>query len=146
MGNKDLERLIRKIIKEAPVDYGDYPERMDPKSQKKVEDPEGIFAKNRAFKGGVSDVEKIAGTRFKEVVDYVKSMTGAKSVEYTIHSNAGLGWHGKLAGWSFIKKETEYIAFAIKNAEPGSFITICSDVVPDALDQILKLKEEDDAS
>ena len=78
MGNKDLERLIRKVIKEAPVDYGDYPERMDPKSQKKVEDPEGIYAKNRAFKGGVSDVEKIAGTRFKEVVDYVKRYFGTE--------------------------------------------------------------------
>lgn len=78
MGNKDLERLIRKVIKEAPVDYGDYPERMDPKSQKKVEDPESIFAKNRAFKGGVSDVEKITGKRFKEVVDYVKRYFGTE--------------------------------------------------------------------
>ena len=47
MGNKDLERLIRKIVKEAPVDYGDYPERMDPRSQAKIEDPEGLYAKNR---------------------------------------------------------------------------------------------------
>lgn len=72
MADKDLERLIRKIIKEAPVDYGDYPERMDPKTQRRIEDPENIYAKNRAFKGGVSDVEKIAGTRFKEIVNYVK--------------------------------------------------------------------------
>jgi hypothetical protein len=72
MVDKDLERLIRKIIKEAPVDYGDYPERMDPKTQRRIEDPENIYAKNRAFKGGVSDVEKIAGTRFKEIVNYVK--------------------------------------------------------------------------
>jgi hypothetical protein len=72
MANKDLERLIRKIIKEAPVDYGDYPERMDPRSEKKVEDPESIYAKNRAFRGGASDVERLAGTRFKEIVDYVK--------------------------------------------------------------------------
>ncbi len=72
MVDKDLERLIRKIIKEAPIDYGDYPERMDPKTQRRIEDPENIYAKNRAFKGGVSDVEKIAGTRFKEIVDYVK--------------------------------------------------------------------------
>ena len=72
MADKDLERLIRKIIKEAPVDYGDYPERMDPKTQSRIEDPENIYAKNRAFKGGVSDVEKITGKRFKEVVDYVK--------------------------------------------------------------------------
>ncbi len=44
-----------------------------------------------------------------------------------------------------IKKETEAIDFAIKNATKNSFITICSDVVPDALDQIMKLKEMDDA-
>lgn len=43
-----------------------------------------------------------------------------------------------------IKKETEAIEFAIKNAERGSFITICSDVVPDALDQIMKMKEQED--
>ena len=43
-----------------------------------------------------------------------------------------------------IKKETEAIEFAIKNAAKGSFITICSDVVPDALDQIMKMKELED--
>jgi len=78
MGNKDLEDLIRKIVKEAPVDYGDYPERMDPRSQAKIEDPEGLYAKNRAFRKGVSDVERIAGTRFKEIVDYVKRYYGTE--------------------------------------------------------------------
>jgi hypothetical protein len=72
MGNKDIEKLIRKIVKEAPVDYGDYPERMHPRTQARIEDPEGIYAKNRAFKKGVSDVERLAGGRFKEIVDYVK--------------------------------------------------------------------------
>jgi cyanophycin synthetase len=43
-----------------------------------------------------------------------------------------------------IKKETEAIEYAIKNAAKGSFITICSDVVPDALDQIMKMKEQED--
>lgn len=43
-----------------------------------------------------------------------------------------------------IKKETEAIDFAIKNASKGSFITIISDVVPDALDQVLKYKEEEE--
>jgi hypothetical protein len=78
MGNKDLERLVRKIVKEAPVDYGDYEERMHPRTQQRIEDPEGIYAKNRAFRGGVSDVEKIAGKRFKEVVDYVKRYFGTE--------------------------------------------------------------------
>jgi hypothetical protein len=78
MGEKDLENLIRKIVKEAPVDYGDYPERMDPRSQAKIEDPEGLYAKNRAFRKGVSDVERITGKRFKEIVDYVKRYFGAE--------------------------------------------------------------------
>jgi cyanophycin synthetase len=43
-----------------------------------------------------------------------------------------------------IKKEKEAIEYVIKNAKKGSFITICSDVVPDALDQIMKLKEAED--
>jgi cyanophycin synthetase len=47
---------------------------------------------------------------------------------------------------TIFKKEREAIDFAIKNATKHSFITICSDVVPDALDQILRLKEEDDSN
>jgi cyanophycin synthetase len=42
------------------------------------------------------------------------------------------------------KKERDAIDFAIKNARRGTFLTICSDVVPDALDQIMKLKEQED--
>jgi cyanophycin synthetase len=41
------------------------------------------------------------------------------------------------------KQEKESIDFVIKNAPKGAFITICSDVVPDALDQIMRLKEEE---
>ena len=75
---KDIEisKIIRRIVKEAPVDYGDYEERMHPRSQAKVEDPEGIYAKNRGFRQGVRDVERIAGKRFKEIVDYVKRYYG----------------------------------------------------------------------
>ncbi len=40
-----------------------------------------------------------------------------------------------------IQKELEAIDFAIKNAVNGSFITVCSDVVPDALEQIIQFKE-----
>lgn len=42
------------------------------------------------------------------------------------------------------KKESDAIDFAVKNARKGTFLTICSDVVPDALDQILALKEAED--
>ena len=43
-----------------------------------------------------------------------------------------------------IKKESEAIDYAIKNAVKGSFIVICSDVVPDALDQIMRYKEAEE--
>ena len=43
-----------------------------------------------------------------------------------------------------LPKESEAIDYAISNAKQGSFIVICSDVVPDALDQILRYKEEED--
>ena len=43
-----------------------------------------------------------------------------------------------------LKKENEAIEYAIRHAEKGSFITIISDVVPDALDQIMKYKEQEE--
>ena len=43
-----------------------------------------------------------------------------------------------------IPSEPQAIDYAIKHAKKGSFITICSDVVPDALEQIMKHKEEED--
>lgn len=70
--NASIRRSIRKIMSEAPMDFGDYQERPHPRSQQKIEDPEGIYAKNKSFKKGVSDVENLSSERFKEVVDKVK--------------------------------------------------------------------------
>ena len=41
------------------------------------------------------------------------------------------------------KSEEEAITHAIKNAKPGSLVTMCSDVVPDALKLVQKFKEEE---
>ena len=70
--NEKIKRLVRKALSEAPMDFGDYEERPHPRSQQKIEDPEGIYAKNKSFKRGVTDVENLASERFKEVVDKVK--------------------------------------------------------------------------
>jgi cyanophycin synthetase len=43
-----------------------------------------------------------------------------------------------------IKTEAEAITHAIKNAVPGSFITVCCDVVPAGVNLVKKLKEEED--
>jgi cyanophycin synthetase len=71
----------------------------------------------------------LRGRTEKEIIDLLSE--GIKSV------NPSLTIH-------VIVKETEAIDFAIRNAIKGSFITICSDVVPDALSQIMKLKSDDD--
>ncbi len=42
-----------------------------------------------------------------------------------------------------IPKESEAINYAIKNAQEGSFITIISDVIPDALDQVKHYKDKE---
>ncbi|MEZ4808320.1 MAG: cyanophycin synthetase [Flavobacteriales bacterium] len=47
--------------------------------------------------------------------------------------------------FTIIKKEEEAIRHAIGTAPKGSFVVLCSDVVPDALALVLKLKEEDEA-
>lgn len=46
--------------------------------------------------------------------------------------------------YTVIPSEPEAIDHAFKNAVKGAFIIICSDVVPDALDQVMKYKEEED--
>jgi cyanophycin synthetase len=51
---------------------------------------------------------------------------------------------GKDRKVTVIPKETAAIEYALSNAQAGSFITICSDVIPDALDQIMKYKEAEE--
>lgn len=46
--------------------------------------------------------------------------------------------------YTVIPSEPEAIDYAFKHAPKGAFIIICSDVVPDALDQVMKYKEEED--
>jgi hypothetical protein len=82
MKEKYIQRIINKVINEAPVDYGDYPERMHPRTQSNIEDPEkNLYGKNKAFRGGTSDVEKMTSKRFKDIVDYVKRYYGIVDAE-----------------------------------------------------------------
>jgi cyanophycin synthetase len=114
-----------------------------------------INAKHVGIIAGVGDrrdedtiaLGKLAAKMFDEIIiRQDKNMRGKTEQEIIDLISKGIYEVDANKKLTVIKKETEAIAFAIKNAEPGSFITICSDVVPDALDQILKLKEEDDAS
>lgn len=46
--------------------------------------------------------------------------------------------------YTVIHSEREAIDFAFRTAPKGSFIVICSDVVPDALDQVMNYKDDED--
>jgi cyanophycin synthetase len=70
----------------------------------------------------------LRGRSEQEIIDLI--LIGIKSIDPNKKINV-------------FKQEKESIDFVIKNAPKGAFITICSDVVPDALDQIMRLKEEE---
>jgi cyanophycin synthetase len=73
--------------------------------------------------------KNLRGRSDQEIIDLM--VEGIKSVNPTMNYTA-------------IPKEKEAIDYAIKNAKKGSFIIICSDVIPDALEQIMKYKENED--
>ena len=68
-----------KKIKEQ-IDYGNQPERMDPNLERKLGDPEGLYAKNPAMRKGVEDVQRLVSTRFQKVTDKLKQVTGNRDL------------------------------------------------------------------
>lgn len=87
----------------------------------------------------------IAAQMFDEIIiRQDKNLRGRSEKEIIDLMMKGIEAEGGNKKVMVIKKESEAIDHAIRNAKKGSFITICSDVVPDALDQILRYKEEED--
>ena len=76
----------KKNIHEAPIDYGDYPERMSPDIERRIAAGETPLSKNPAFPnieaGQVPRTfeELVASKRFKDVVDKVKRYTGQQNI------------------------------------------------------------------
>jgi hypothetical protein len=71
--------MNKKRIRED-IDYGGRPERMDRNLERKLGDSESLYAKNPALRGGVSDVERLASSRFGKVVDKLKQVTGIQDL------------------------------------------------------------------
>jgi hypothetical protein len=78
---------MNKKINEAPIDYGDRPERMAPDIQAKIQGRETPLSDNPALNidvdgdGIVSSFEeKLASKRFADVVDKVKQYTGMQDI------------------------------------------------------------------
>jgi cyanophycin synthetase len=88
---------------------------------------------------------KLAANMFDEIIirqdKNLRGRTDQEIIDFMLQGVHSVDMNKKV---KVIPTESEAIAFAIKNAKKGSFITICSDVVPDALDAIMKFKEEED--
>jgi hypothetical protein len=62
------------------IDYGDYPERMDPSLERKISNPESPYAKNPALARREQDVQRLITNRFKQVVDKLRSATSNQTL------------------------------------------------------------------
>jgi cyanophycin synthetase len=88
---------------------------------------------------------KVAGGMFDEIIiRQDKNLRGRSEQEIIDLMMKGIHEIDPNKKTTVIATEREAIDFAINNAVKGSFITICSDVVPDALQQIMRYKEEED--
>jgi hypothetical protein len=66
-------------IKEQ-LDYGDRPERMDPRLERKLASPESLYAQNPAMKKGVEDVQRLISNRFQKVAEKLSEVTGIEDL------------------------------------------------------------------
>jgi cyanophycin synthetase len=93
----------------------------------------------------IVNLGRVAAGMFDEVVIRQDKNLRGRSEEAIIElMRSGISQVDPNRKITVIPKEREAIEYAIRNAKPGAFVTICSDVVPDALEQIMKLKEEEE--
>ena len=69
---KDIKKIIKNRLKEQ-LDYSGS-ERMDPRLEKKLADPNSMFARNPAFKRGAADVQKLYSDSFNDLVEKVRNV------------------------------------------------------------------------
>lgn len=69
----------KKYFKEQ-IDYGGRRERMDPKLERKLGDPESLYAKSPVMKKGARDVQRLISSRFNKVADKLREVTGIEDL------------------------------------------------------------------
>jgi cyanophycin synthetase len=93
----------------------------------------------------IVNLGKVAAGMFDEIIiRQDKNLRGRSEDEIIELMKQGINEVNADRKVTVIQKEREAIDYAIKSATPGAFVTICSDVIPDALEQIMKLKEEEE--
>ncbi|MEZ4793457.1 MAG: cyanophycin synthetase [Gelidibacter sp.] len=91
-----------------------------------------------------NEIGSIAAEMFDEIIiRQDKNLRGKTEDELIGMLDAGIKMKDPNKKTTIIPNEKEAATFAIKNAKKGSLIVICSDVIPDALELVQKLKEEE---
>ena len=70
--------MAKKI--QEQINYGDRPERMDPSLERKLGDPQGLYATNPSMKKGTQDVQRLVSSRFGKVADKLREVTGNRNI------------------------------------------------------------------
>ncbi len=91
-----------------------------------------------------NEIGSIAADMFDEIIiRQDKNLRGRSDTELINMLDAGIKMRDPDKKVTIIPNEKEAATFAIKNAKKDALIVICSDVIPDALELVQKLKEEE---
>jgi len=95
----------------------------------------------------IRNLGRVAAGMFDEVIiRQDKNLRGRSEEEIIQLMKEGIHSVDTNRKVTVIPKESEAIGYALSTAVPGSFITICSDVIPDALEQIMRYKEQEESA
>ncbi len=94
----------------------------------------------------IREIGRISGKNFDEIIirqdKHLRGRTAEEIINLLVEGiNEG---KTKDVPVKILQKESEAIQYAYDNVKPGSIITIMCDVIPDALESIKKLKEEEE--
>jgi cyanophycin synthetase len=90
------------------------------------------------------EIGQIAAEMFDEIIiRQDKNLRGKTDTEIIELLKRGIERVDPKKKYMVIPSENEAIKYAIKNVTKGSLIVLCSDVIPDALDLVMKFKEEE---
>ncbi len=91
-----------------------------------------------------NELGSIAAEMFDEIIIRQDKNLRGKSEEDLIKMlDAGIKMKDPNKKTTIIPSEKEAITFAVKNAQKGALIICCSDVIPDALELVMKFKEQE---
>ena len=93
----------------------------------------------------IKELGQIAAEMFDEIIIRCdKNLRGRSEEELVELMKIGVNEIDPNIEIRVIRSEKEAVKYALDNAVDGSFITVCSDVIPDALEIVKSYKEEED--